>query len=95
MRNVGIVVVSLLLSLLGTGGARAQATLDGLPLVAQWTDFENQAGELPVNIWGQCAARRANRIGIRVDFPGGNGTPAFATYSGVADHWNEDEDTFL
>jgi hypothetical protein len=66
--------------------ACAQLTLDGLPRVDQWTDFENQAGELPVSPWGSCSAQQADRVGIKVDFQ--DGTSGFATYSGVASLWN-------
>lgn len=80
-----VAVTALALSLFATPSS-AQSTLDGLPRVAQWTDFENQAGELPVNIWGACASQNADRVGIRVDF--NNGLTGFATYSGTAGRWN-------
>ena len=83
LHKLGTLFVALVL---GAGMAWAQSDLDGMPRVAQWTDFENQAGELPVNIWGSCASQNVDRVGIRVDFQ--NGTTAFATYSGVAGKWN-------
>jgi len=64
----------------------AQPTLDGMQRIAQWTDLESGAGELPINVWGICSSQRANRVGIRVDFQ--DGTSGFATYSGVANFWN-------
>ena len=81
-----LIFASLACFALGTGAAHAQATLDGMPRVAQWTDFENQAGELPVNIWGSCAQQNVDRVGIRVDF--NNGVSAFASYSGASGNWN-------
>lgn len=79
-------LAAMLLALGAFGFAHAQTSLDGMPRVAQWTDLENGAGELPVNIWPACASQRANRIGIRVAFS--NGTNAFAVYSGVGKLWN-------
>jgi hypothetical protein len=66
--------------------AHAQTTLDGLPRVAQWTDFENQTGEMPAKIWGSCDVDKADRVGIRVDFQ--NGISGYAVYPGVAELWN-------
>ncbi|HEY8244925.1 MAG TPA: hypothetical protein VII68_15775 [Casimicrobiaceae bacterium] len=79
-------IVAIAFALFAVAPVSAQTTLDGMPRIAQWTDLESGAGELPVNIWGVCANQRANRVGIRVDFQ--NGSSAFATYSGVANFWN-------
>ena len=84
-RHTARFVLGLLLAAFG-GLVFAQSTLDGMPRVAQWTDLESQAGDLPVNVWGACAVQRANRVGIRVDF--NSGETGFATYDGVAAFWN-------
>jgi len=72
--------------LLGARPASAQLTFDGMPRVNQWTDFENQSDELPLNPWGTCDTTNEDRIGIRVDFQ--DGTSGEATYSGVSGLWN-------
>lgn len=68
----------------------AQSTLDGMERVADWTDLETSSGDMPAVVWGDCDERRADRIGIRVDFD--DGTSATAIYSNVADKWNTSHD---
>lgn len=66
--------------------AMAQTTLDGMGRVADWTDQEATADDMPNQIWGTCDATSANRVGIKVEF--NNGTSGTATYSGVSGVWN-------
>jgi hypothetical protein len=66
--------------------ATSQTTLDGLDRVAEWTDLESTSNEMPAQVWGNCDATSANRVGIKVEFE--NGTSGTATYSGVSGLWN-------
>jgi len=61
-------------------------SLEGLGLIKQWTDLENQAGDMPDMIWGTSDTDSADRIGIYVEFE--NGLTGSATYDGVAGLWN-------
>jgi T1SS-143 domain-containing protein len=61
-------------------------TLAGMGLVNQWTDFENQTGELPLTVWGTSDTEGADRIGMSVTFA--NGLTGTITYSGVSGLWN-------
>lgn len=61
-------------------------SLEGLGLIKQWTDFENQAGEMPGFVWGNSDTLLADSIGIYVEFA--DGTNGSLTYSGVAGAWN-------
>jgi len=64
----------------------APITLEGMGIVNQWTDFENQVGELPADVWGTSDATAEDRVGIHVEFV--NGLVGSATYSGVSGLWN-------
>jgi hypothetical protein len=61
-------------------------TLEGMGQITEWTDFENQSGELPSFIWGTSDADAADRIGLHVLFQ--NGLEGSVTYSGMAGLWN-------
>ncbi len=63
----------------------APVTLGGMGVVSQWTDFENQSGEIPAHPWGNSDTLHADRVGIYVEYA--NGLTGSATYSGVATHW--------
>lgn len=68
------------------GGISNGELLEGMRLENQWTDYENQTGELPVHVWGTGDTQNANRIGMKVTFA--NGLEGTVTYSGIAGHWN-------
>lgn len=61
------------------------ASLEGLGLVSQWTDYENASGEMPANPWGNSNILLADKVGIYVQYA--NGLTGSATYSGVANAW--------
>lgn len=82
---------SLLMLGLLANGAWAQDTLEGLPKVAEWTDLETTAGELPDMIWGNCDTIGADAAGIIVEFD--DGSTGSAVYYNLADKWNTDYDT--
>lgn len=79
-------IVASTLSIGSTVAISAPVTLEGMGIVGQWTDFENQAGDLPAMPWGNSDTLGADRIGLHVEFAGGlTGT---VTYSGVSSLWN-------
>ena len=67
-------------------GSPGGESLEGMGLVNEWTDYENQSGELPQNVWGTSDADGADRIGMSVEFA--NGLQGTVTYSGVSGLWN-------
>jgi hypothetical protein len=68
------------------GGTVSSDSLEGLGRVNQWTDFENQTGELPNKVWGDSDVQLADRVGLKVKFA--NGLEGSVTYSGIAGRWN-------
>ena len=69
-----------------TTAIAAPISLDGMGIISQWTDYENQAGDMPANIWGTSDATSEDRIGLHVIFA--NGLEGSVTYSGVSGLWN-------
>jgi Ca2+-binding RTX toxin-like protein len=61
-------------------------TLGGMAMIAEWTDYENQTGELPALPWGTSDLDGANRIGLSVTFA--NGLTGTVIYDNVAGLWN-------
>ena len=76
----------LCLALLTSTPARAGVMLEGMGMVKQWVDFEDQLNEMPDNIWGTSDTDGADRIGLAVEFE--NGLSGSVTYSGVSGLWN-------
>jgi len=69
------------------GSASANmVSLEGMGIIEQWTDFDNQTGEMPGHIWGTSDTTSEDRIGIHVEFA--SGLVGSATYSGVSGLWN-------
>jgi Ca2+-binding RTX toxin-like protein len=62
-------------------------TLQGIPLVSQWTDLESGAGELPAQPFGGASAVDAERIGLQVTFADGV-TAGYIIYDDVSGLWN-------
>lgn len=81
-------IFGMLLMVLGVSGNAyaVPLSLDGMGLITQWTDFENQAGEMPDEIWGQSDTLGADNIGLYVQFA--NGLTGTVTYSGISGVWN-------
>lgn len=84
---MNIRIALLAVCLVGTASASAApVTLEGMALIKQWTDFENQSNEIPSFIWGTSDVDNADRIGLHVEFAGG--LVGSVTYSGMAGLWN-------
>ena len=78
--------LTLLGGALGSGPAiAAPASLGGMGVVGQWTDFESGSGEMPAQPWGNSQAANADRVGIYVEYA--NGLTGSATYSGLTNLW--------
>ncbi len=61
-------------------------SLDGMGLITEWIDYENQSNEMPGYIWGNSDTLKADGVGIYVEFA--NGLNGSLTYSGVSELWN-------
>jgi len=82
---LGTAIISTLVAFSSTVIA-APTSLEGLGMVKQWTDYEQQTGDMPSYIWGTSDASNADRIGLHVKFM--NGLEGSVTYSGVSGLWN-------
>jgi len=80
-----LLIVSCIVACFSSATA-APLSLEGMGVVGNWTDFENQMGEMPAHIWGTSDATHENRIGLYVEF--NNGLTGSVTYSGVSGLWN-------
>lgn len=67
------------------GATAAPVSLGGMGIVGQWTDYENQSGEMPVRPWGNSDTLHADSVGIYVEYA--NGLTGSATYHGLANRW--------
>ncbi len=79
-------ITFLFISLFAGAAHAVPVNLDGMGLITQWTDNENQAGEMPGFVWGNSDSLGADRVGLFVEFA--NGTNGSLTYSGVSGLWN-------
>ncbi len=80
-------VLASLLLVLSSFSFAAPVTLEGMNQIMQWTDYENQSGEMPGFIWGTSDSDNADQIGLYVEFA--NGLTGSVTYSGVSGLWNQ------
>lgn len=83
IKSISLAAIFLVLS---TSVNAIPVSLEGMEIIKQWTDFENQTGEMPANIWGSSDATNEDRIGLHVVFD--NGLEGSITYSGVSGLWN-------
>ncbi|MES2317673.1 MAG: PEP-CTERM sorting domain-containing protein [Pseudomonadota bacterium] len=79
------IILALAAATLASSAMAAPATLDGMGMVSQWTDFESGSGEVPLLPWANSDVVNANRVGIWVRYA--NGLTGSASYSGVAGGW--------
>lgn len=77
---------ALFISVFSSAAHSVPISLEGMGLVTQWTDYENQAGEMPGFVWGNSDTLGADSIGLYVEFS--DGTNGSLTYSGVSGLWN-------
>lgn len=87
MRNLCIAAATTaILATLPAAVSAVPMTLDGLPMIKQWTDNEGIRDEMPGFIWGTADSDGVDTIGLYFEFQ--DGTTGGIVLSGVAPYWN-------